>query len=464
MRINRPLVLDSLWDKRTAVLTFAFVLAADLLVGYFYTKTGFWVVIGAMVVVAATIFLFSSPRALILTVFVAKPIIDMLWFASTNSAGVSLNAQSLLSVGILGAALMVLAIKRIVLPRRLLIAMLIVVVTNLWAVLSTPGLAYSAEYMIRIVCGFPLVFVVPAIVQQLPAPRRLLQLFFVIMAFVCITVLLQPLGILPYNSFEDTGFGRATGFYYHPWDVARYMVILVPLALAMLDEPGQRRATRTLPYWLLLVAGLAVTYFTFLKAAWLAVLFQILLWLYLTGRRKAAFYSLVVTVLVIAFPLRQGFTSVFYDLWKLSSPETRGQALSGRIFVWGEYWSGLRGAGLRDIIFGQGYRPSGWATSGGAVHDDYLRVLVMNGIVGLVAYFGLLITVLRLLTGAVKRLAVRRGLEWRIGIAVQCLLAAYILMGITADPSSYPSLTLYLWLLVGLVLGYANLEPERDDQ
>jgi hypothetical protein len=94
---------------------------------------------------------------------------------------------------------------------------------------------------------------------------------------------------------------------------------------------------------------------------------------------------------------------------------------------------------------------------------DNLRVLLMNGIVGLMAYFGLLIVVLRSLARAVKRLAVRRGIEWRIGVAVQCLLAAYILMGVTADPSSYPSLTLYLWLLVGLVLGYANLEPEQAD-
>jgi hypothetical protein len=63
---------------------------------------------------------------------------------------------------------------------------------------------------------------------------------------------------------------------------------------------------------------------------------------------------------------------------------------------------------------------------------------------------------------AVRRLAARRGIEWRIGIAVECLFAAYVLMGITADPSSYPSLTLYLWLLVGLVLGYAFMETERS--
>jgi hypothetical protein len=87
----------------------------------------------------------------------------------------------------------------------------------------------------------------------------------------------------------------------------------------------------------------------------------------------------------------------------------------------------------------------------------------MNGVVGLLAYFSLMITALWSLRKSVKILAARRGIEWRIGVAVQCLVAAYLLMGITADPSSYPSLTLYLWLLVGLVLGYAHMESEQSE-
>ena len=88
----------------------------------------------------------------------------------------------------------------------------------------------------------------------------------------------------------------------------------------------------------------------------------------------------------------------------------------------------------------------------------------MNGVVGLLAYLGLLVGAISSLARAVRRLAVKRGLEWRIGIAVLCLLGAYLLMGITADPSSYPSLTIYIWLLVGLVLGYANTEAEGSTE
>jgi hypothetical protein len=464
-RDDRQWLLSDLWDKRTAFLSSVFIAAAALLTGYLYNHAGFWMVVGGLVVAATTAFLFSSPRTLILTVFVAKPLIDMLWFASSDAAGISLNAQSLVSVVILAAALITIAVRRIPLPRSLFLPMLAVVAINLWAVLSTPGTAYAAQYMVRIVCGFPLVFVTPIIVRQLPDPPKMLQLFFGVMAIVCLTVLLQPLGLIPYRSFDQGGtLPRATGFYYHPWDVARYMIILIPLLLAVLDDPERRTITRGILYWPLLAMALAVTYFTYLKAAWLAVLFQVLLWFYLTGRKKTAFWILIVSAVMVAFPLRSGFVSVFSDLWKLATPATRGEALSGRVFLWSQYWDGLRHAGLREILLGQGYLPRGWATTGAAVHDDYLRVLVMNGVVGLLAYLGLLIGALRYLRSMVRRLAARRGLEWRIGIAVQCLLGAYLLMGITADPSSYPSLTIYIWLLVGLVAGYAQTGADQTEQ
>lgn len=462
LRTTHSITIEELWDRRAAIVAFLSVAAVAALVGFAYTRLGFWVIIGALTTGAATFYLLSSPRALILTVFVAKPIVDMLWFAAADVAGLSLNASSVLSVVILVVAAVIIIIRRIALPRLLFIPMMAVLATNVWALVSTPSLAYGAEYLVRIVCGFPLVFLVCAMAEHLPGPRRMLQLFAVVMAFVCFTVVLQPLGLLPYTSFEVSGLARATGFYYHPWDVARYLVIAVPLVLALLDSREQHASGARLFYWALLLALLVVTYFTFLKAVWIAAFCEILLWLLLTGRPRAAALTLVLVVFLAAFPGRDLITSVFSDLWKLPDPESRGQALSGRVFIWSEYWTGFRSMGLREILFGQGFRPAGWVETGRAVHDDYLRILVMYGVVGLLAYASLMVATVVALARAVTRLASRRGIEWRIGIAVQCLLLAYFLMGITADPSTYPSLTLYLWLLVGLVLGYARLETRQE--
>jgi len=88
--------------------------------------------------------------------------------------------------------------------------------------------------------------------------------------------------------------------------------------------------------------------------------------------------------------------------------------------------------------------------------------VIMNGIIGLLAYASLILAALHMLRKAVRRLARRRGIEWRIGVAVQCLFLAYLAMGLTADPSSYPSITLYLWLLLGLVVGYARQRTSAE--
>jgi hypothetical protein len=441
------------------MLPVAMVLAIDIIVGLLFIRLGFWVVIGALAAAAATVFLFTSPSALILTVFVAKPIIDMLWFASATVAGVAINAQSLLSVVIAIAALMFLTLKRSEAPRGLIFPMLGVVAMNAWAVIVTPNLAFAAEYFIRIVCGFPLVFVAPAIIEHLPAPRRLLNLFFVVIAVVCVTGLLQPLGLMGYSSFDSGGIRRATGFYYHPWDLARYMIVAIPLLLAMLSDRDAASQTGKWAHWLLLAASLGLVYFTFLKAAWIAVLFQLLFWLMLTRHWGAASGALLLTIVLVIFPLREGFSSVFSDLWFLGDQATRGQALSGRIFLWSDLWTTFKNSGIREVLFGHGfYLPTGESSGYRATHDDYLRVILANGIVGLIAYLSLIVAAVRALRNAVKQLAHRGELKWRIGLAVECLMVAYLLMGLTADPSSYPSLTLTLWLLIGLVIGYAQVE------
>jgi len=461
--VSRPRAVGRTRTTPPGVLAIVAVAGASIPLAFAITSQSAWVVLGGIVAIAATVFALLSPRALILTIFVAKPVIDMLWFAHVDLFGLSVNAQSLLSVVTLVMAIVLIATRPVPLPPRIFAPMMALVALNGWALAITPDLAYGVEYFVRIFCGMPLVFIVPAIIERLPPPHKLLQLYLGVISFVCLTVLLQPLGILPYSSFGG-GFARATGFYYHPWEVARYMIVAVPFLLAMMDESRRVRMVECWPYAVLFFVTLGVVFFTYLKAAWIVVFIQIVIWLFLTGRRPAAAVTLIAAMLIVAFPLREFFMSTFSDLWHLGDPITRGQALSGRVYIWSEYWRGLQQVGLRELLFGQGYMPSGMAESGHTPHDDFLRILVMNGVVGLVAYVTLIIVALASLAQAVKRLAKLRGIEWRIGIAAQCTLIAYILMGATADPSAQPSMTLYLWLLVGLVLGYARVGVRCGDK
>jgi O-antigen ligase len=437
------------------------LLVAGVVLGAGAAAVGPWVVAGVLAAGFAVVFLLSSGRALFLTVFVAKPFIDMLWFAKFGPESATLNAQSLVSIAVLMVALIIIVLRRVQLPSGLFVPMAAFVLVNAVAVMLTPSLPEGANVFLRIVCGFPLVFVVPVIMDELPGPRRLLQLFMVVIAAVYVTILLQPLGIIPYRSFEDSGLSRATGFYYHPWDVARYLVIAMPLLLALLEERATRGAERW-AYRLLLAATLVVTYVTFLKAAWIVVLLEIVVFYWLVGKHRRALLVFAVIALVVAFPARQATFQTFSDLAKLGDPQHRGEALSGRVSLWSAEWASLEAANPLELLIGQGLSPTVLQETGAAPHNDFLRIVIMNGIIGLLAYASLILAALHMLRKAVRRLARRRGIEWRIGVAVQCLFLAYLAMGLTADPSSYPSITLYLWLLLGLVVGYARQRTSAE--
>ena len=436
------------------------LLVAAVVLGAGAAAVGPWVVAGVLAAGFAVVFLLSSGRALFLTVFVAKPFIDMLWFARFGPEDTGLNAQSMVSIAVFLVAFIIIVLRRVQLPTGLFVPMAAFVLANAVALLLTPSLPVGADVFLRIVCGFPLVFVVPVIMQELPGPRRLLQLFMVVIAAIYVTILLQPLGILPYRSFEDSGLSRATGFYYHPWDVARYLVIAMPLLLVLLEERATRGAERW-AYRVLLAATLVVTYVTFLKAAWIVVLLEVVVFYWLVGKHRRALLVFAVIVLVVAFPAREATFQVFGDLAKLGDPRHRGEALSGRVSLWSTQWDTLAAAGPLELLIGQSLSPPVMKETGRAIHNDFLRIMIMNGIIGLLAYAALIFAALHVLRKAVRRLARKRGIEWRIGVAVQCLFLAYLAMGLTADPSTYPSITLYLWLLMGLVLGYARREAWR---
>lgn len=454
--LDRP----AAWDWRLAVPVVLLIAAFDVAVGYASTGSRPWVIAGLVAALFATVLLLSSGTALFLTVFVAKPFIDMLWFASTNVGGVSVNAQSIVSIAVLGVGLLIIMIRRIELPNAIAIPMAFFAASNIIAVLLTPSLVIGADNLVRIVCGFPLVFVVPTLVKGLPAPRRLLQYFMVVVGVIYVTILLQPLGVIPYTS-SDSGIQRATGFYYHPWDVARYLVVALPLILAIMEDRTSSPLLRW-TYRALFAATLLVTFFTYLKAAWIAILVEIVLWFFLTRRPLQGALVLAVVAVVVAYPARDFVFAVFGDLAKLADPLTSGQALSGRVSVWEIYWDSLRHATTFQIVVGQGFDSAGLEVSGMATHNDYLRLVVVNGVVGLLAYAALIVGALSLLARAVRVLRRRGGLEWRIGVGVQCMFAAYLLMGLTADSSSYPGITLYLWLLLGLVFGYAGLATAQE--
>lgn len=144
----------------------------------------------------------------------------------------------------------------------------------------------------------------------------------------------------------------------------------------------------------------------------------------------------------------------FEDVWALLVPSVRSQALSGRVWLWGEYARFLSGIGGWGLLLGQGFGANPDVAEGITTHNDLLRLLVTNGLAGTVAYAALVWATAKRLGARVRdRLQDATG-SFDTGVARLALVVfvAYLMSGITTDASSYPSLTWYVWAFVGLAL------------
>jgi hypothetical protein len=414
------------------------------------------VAVAIIVATVATVALLFSPTAMLVVVFVVKAVIDMLWSVRVRVGPTNLSPQAF--IAIIGPVLVLLSglSRRATRWNPLLPAALVFVSANAVAALRTGDVMRALDGFFSTAGAMAFVIALPLLRDRLPSSRTLVTAFLAVQFLVLATVLAQPLGLLPYTSLDAPGIVRATGLYYHPWDVARYLFAVVPLTLLMLDEARPHRIAR----WALRVLfalALVVTFYTFLKMAWIVVVAEIALWYWLTDRRRLALAAVAVVVLAAAFPGGEIMGRAFYDLNRLTDAETQGQALSGRVFIWQTVAEHAATYGPVEWAIGEGFRPAVEQSLGLAVHNDYLRAVVMSGVSGLVALLYLLLSAARW-ASRIRVEMMRRGRAFEAGLAsaAACMLAAYALSAFTSDTSTYPTFTWYVWIIMGLVIAGAQ--------
>jgi O-antigen ligase len=125
------------------------------------------------------------------------------------------------------------------------------------------------------------------------------------------------------------------------------------------------------------------------------------------------------------------------------------RALGGRMIVWENKLAQWKAAGLIEKSIGSGKPAAG-------SHNDYIRVLVSNGIIGLIIYsFMLLFIGLRVL---ILNFASRTPLN----VIALMLFLMWLVDSIGLTPGAYPAYQWYVWGFVGLaVRGVEGLE-NRD--
>jgi hypothetical protein len=230
-----------------------------------------------------------------------------------------------------------------------------------------------------------------------------------------------------HSQFTSGGFARFEGTFAQPNPFAIYLTMLIVMGVAIF--PHLRRRNKILMTALLLGCLIAL-YSTFTRSAWLACIVAVVVVACL-GRRRLLLGGLVVGAVVslVAVPT---IAQRFADLGQSSSPN--GYATNSLIWRF-NYWDEVLPLAAKDPITGIGLGMSSFETvQAKEPHNDPLRAYVETGLVGLLAYFLLLISM-----GVVARQAMRYtrrrplSFERAIAIGFACSAMAFVVLSLVSN-------------------------------
>ena len=123
--------------------------------------------------------------------------------------------------------------------------------------------------------------------------------------------------------------------------------------------------------------------------------------------------------------------------------------LAGRLGIWENYLSAWLNSGIVGITFGMG-------TAGGRAHNDFMRVLVSGGVVGISVYVVLILSI------AFKLLKTIWGRFTGLHTIGVMLFLMWFVDAIGTTPGIYPSYQWFVWGIIGLIISGVDGFGEND--
>jgi putative inorganic carbon (HCO3(-)) transporter len=242
------------------------------------------------------------------------------------------------------------------------------------------------------------------------------------------------------------GIGRINGTFLHPNPFAAYLSLLLILGVALFPHVGRRWR------WALCALSLAcaaVLVGTYARGAWLATFAGLLVVALIQHRRLLWLMGASILVVAISVP------SVSLRLADLSETRSESGAPANSLAWRVEYWKSalalqdnpLFGIGLREVELNQEAKK--------APHNDFVRVYVEMGLIGLATYLWLLGA---LLVQAHKAYRVAEpGVARGLAVAFLGSLTALVVLSVAANVVSQLVILWYFAAIAVLALTASKL-------
>jgi O-antigen ligase len=310
----------------------------------------------------------------------------------------------------------------------------------------------SLQASVRVVGSAVMLIVLEETFRDAPwRLRSLLVAFFASLVVPAVFAILQLVGSAPVEPLYGPAIdvGRIQGTFVHPNAFATYLVVVIPLALALLRHVGTR--VRVALVGCAAVAGVLLL-FTYARAAWIAGLLAVLVVGWKQDKRIIAVLLGGVLLLTVAVP------SVSTRLGELGQSRDEltedPNSLVWRIEYWGRILPSISESPVTGIGLGMVERDQ---AEGLPPHNVFVQAAAETGLAGVTA----LVLLVAALFGDLRRAlaSARPGLHRAVVVAAVAAASGFLLQTFSENLLNQPVSHWYLLLPVAWATSHSGRRP-----
>jgi len=305
------------------------------------------------------------------------------------------------------------------------ICLIIFCAAGFLSIVDSSGVLFSITTALKVAAVVAMLAVLEVMLVDRAAIQRLLGAIY--LSAVVPVGYTMVLVVTHHSQFTSGGFARYEGTFSQPNPFAIYLTMLIVMGVAIF--PHLRWRNKIL-MTLLLLGSVVALYTTFTRSAWIATIVCVVAVAFL-GRRRLLLGGLIVAAMVslVAVPT---IAQRFADLGQSTSPN--GYASNSLIWRF-DYWDQVLPLAAKDPITGIGLGMSSFETvQAKEPHNDPLRAYVETGMVGLLAYFVLLVSMFLVARQAMVFTRRRpRSFERSIAIGFVSCMVAFVVLSLVSN-------------------------------
>ncbi|MBI4320992.1 MAG: O-antigen ligase family protein [Chloroflexi bacterium] len=407
----------------------------------------------ALVGMAALVLIFlSNARVAVLALLGARASIDVLQERSLFSAGgqLEINAAAAMGFGIvLLGSYYILANRINPLDNSVAIAYVAFLIIGLIGFMFS---RYPATVLADWMRAASLLIIFTLVYHLFQTKEDIVQVLWAIGLSSVLPVVMGSFQFASGGGVSVEGFDRVYGTFVVPPIYAFYLVLLGPLLGVILANTHQGWARAALAAWLVFVA--VNLFATYTRGAWIGAGLALLAMGALRFRKLLLVLPVAAIIILVAVPqVADRFADLGYEKGEVSYKEAN--TLAWRTKYWREKVLGLEGA---NLLVGAGLGTIRKANEMDA-HNDYLRLFVETGAIGLLSYLVVLATLVNAAWRAWRNAA--DSLSRDIAVAFLAVYVAYVVMSFADNIVLNPELQWYFWSQAAVVLVIANEGSRR---